>query len=72
MIFLKMTGDLPVGRIIEQQRLKAHLTQRQLGQMLDVSASTVTRWEQGSRAPSLETFRKILNLTGADIQVIER
>ncbi len=72
MIILEMAGDLPIGQIIKRQRVKSHLTQRQLGTMINVSTTTITRWEQGSRAPSFEMFRKILNLTGADIQVIER
>ena len=72
MLMLDLYGDLPPTRIIEIQRERAGLTQKQLGQMLDVAPSTINRWEHGKRSPSLGMFVKILRTTGADIQIITR
>ncbi len=72
MKYLTMVGYLPYSKIIKEQRKRFGLTQEQLAQMLDVTKSTVSRWEKGIRSPSLEMFDRIMRMTGAEIQIISR
>ena len=63
---------MSVAKIIKTQRKEAHLTQRDIGHIIGVTTSTVTRWENGSRSPSLSVFIRIMELTGADVLVVKR
>ena len=43
--------DQTFGATVKIARTRAHLSQHQLSVLLDVSSSTICRWEQGSSAP---------------------
>jgi transcriptional regulator with XRE-family HTH domain len=50
-----MTNDLMgVGDRIRQRRIRSKLTQEQLARQLDVSVSTLSRWERDEFCPSIE------------------
>jgi ribosome-binding protein aMBF1 (putative translation factor) len=57
-----VTGDL-----IREARLRAGLTQAELGQKLDSPQSVIARWEAGAVTPSLETVRRIVRACGLDL-----
>jgi transcriptional regulator with XRE-family HTH domain len=46
--------------LIRQARLRAGLTQEELGQAVGRSQSAIARWESGRVQPSLETLRELI------------
>jgi len=57
-----MSGDL-----IREARLRAALTQAELGARLGTPQSVIARWERGTVSPSLETVRRILRACGLEL-----
>lgn len=53
---------------LQKLRKKNKLTQRQLGEMLGVSASTIGMYEQGRRVPKLETLMKLSEIFDRPIE----
>ena len=51
-----------LGRRIRSLRQKQHLTQEQLAEKIDMSASFLGHIERGSRVASLETLVKLCNV----------
>ena len=59
-----------LGRRIRRYRIEKHLTQEQLAEMADVSASFLGHIERGTRVASLETLMKlcaVLEVTPNDL-----
>ena len=59
-----MTNDInynQLGMRIKRHRLKAHLTQEQLAEKIDVATSTIAHAENGTSKPSLPLLLKIAN-----------
>lgn len=52
---------------IKDLRLKHKLSQSQLAEQLNISASTVYRWEQGSTAPSITQYRGLCKIFGYSV-----
>lgn len=48
-----------VGDIIKELRVKLNYTQAELGEMVDLSASTIGMYEQNRRTPDIETIESI-------------
>lgn len=61
---------IDVGNRIRNCRLEAHLSQETLAERAGISANTVSRIEGGQTAMSIETFRKLVRILGADANVI--
>ena len=57
-----ITGDL-----IREARLRAGLTQAQLGSRLGKAQSVIARWEASQVQPSLETVRDVVRACGLDL-----
>jgi transcriptional regulator with XRE-family HTH domain len=57
-----VTGDL-----IKEARLRAGLTQAELGARLGKAQSVIARWERDEVSPSLETVRDIVRACGLDL-----
>ena len=47
------------GPIIKKLRKQKHLTQKELGFLLNVSRNAVTNWEGGTRMPSADQYLKL-------------
>lgn len=47
-------------------RKKSGLTQKELGELVNYSAATVTKWEKGALEPNFETLEKIAKLYGIE------
>ena len=47
------------GPIIKQLRKEKHLTQKELGFLLNVSINAVTNWECGTRMPSADQYYEL-------------
>ena len=51
--------DNYAGRIIKELRLEEGISQRELGNRLNVCNQTVSFWESGQREPDLDTLLRI-------------
>lgn len=54
------TDSVISGDLIKEARLRAGLTQTELGARLGKAQSVIARWERDEVAPSLETVRDIV------------
>lgn len=50
---------MTTGQRIKSERLKAGLTQKELGKRLGIAYQSVAQWENGLRNPKLETLQRI-------------
>ena len=50
-----------IGERIKKERFKRHMSQQELGDILNVSKVSVCGYETGMRTPSLETFVDLLD-----------
>lgn len=50
------------GQIISKLRKQANLTQKQLGEKLNVSYQAISKWENNLSEPDLETIEKICDI----------
>jgi transcriptional regulator with XRE-family HTH domain len=55
------------GDLIREARLRAGLTQTELGERIGQSQSVVARWERGVVAPSLEALRQAIRGCGLEL-----
>ncbi len=55
------------GDLIKEARLRAGLTQRELGARLAKAQSVIARWERDEVSPSLETLREVVRACGFDL-----
>jgi hypothetical protein len=55
------------GDLIKEARLRAGLTQSELGVRLGKAQSVIARWERDDAAPSLETLRGVVSACGFDL-----
>lgn len=53
-----------LGKRIKKQRLKNHLTQQKLGELVDVAPSNISHIERATTKVSLATLVKIANALG--------
>ncbi len=60
-----MSGDL-----IREARLRAGLTQCELGERLGKAQSVIARWERGDATPSLETLREVVRACGLELLIL--
>ncbi|MCK8494612.1 helix-turn-helix domain-containing protein [Spirosoma sp. RP8] len=56
-----------VGQQIKQARLKAGLTQQELAEKLEISQTTVNKYETGRQNFTIETIQKIATALNANI-----
>ena len=59
--------EMELGRTIKQLRLKADMTQEQLGEKLGVSAQSVSKWENGAAMPDITALPLIAETFGVSI-----
>jgi transcriptional regulator with XRE-family HTH domain len=55
------------GDLIKESRLRAGLTQAELGARIGKPQSVIARWERGAVDPSLETLRGVIRGCGLDL-----
>jgi transcriptional regulator with XRE-family HTH domain len=53
--------------LIREARLRAGLTQQELGERSGRERSVIARWEQGATAPSLETLLEVIHACGFEL-----
>ena len=57
------------GDLIREARLRAGLTQAELGDRLGKAQSEIARWEGGAVTPSLETLRLLVRACELDLSL---
>ncbi len=55
--------------ILREARLRAGLTQAELGKRAGTTQSSVARWETGRSRPPLETLMRLVRACGFELQV---
>jgi transcriptional regulator with XRE-family HTH domain len=55
------------GDLLHEARLRAGMTQAELGRRTGKAASAIGRWERGEVEPSLETLRTLIRATGHEL-----
>ncbi len=60
-------GKMISGDLIKEARLRAGLTQIELGARLGKAQSVIARWERDEVLPSLETVRDVVRACGLDL-----
>jgi transcriptional regulator with XRE-family HTH domain len=53
--------------LLREARLRAGLTQAELGRRAGKPASAISRWERGEVKPSLETLRELVRACGLEL-----
>ena len=53
--------------LMREARLRAGITQAELGRRIDRSQSQIARWERGAVTPSFETLVEIIRACGFDL-----
>jgi transcriptional regulator with XRE-family HTH domain len=57
------------GELIRAARLRAGLSQEELGERLGMPQSTIARWEVDRVEPGLSTVRRVLQACGYDLSL---
>ena len=57
------------GDIIRDARLRAGLSQAELGERVGRDRAQIARWERHAVAPSLETLRELVRACGFDLSL---
>lgn len=55
------------GSLIREARLRAGLSQSELGRRLGKHPTVISRWERGAVTPSLETLREVVRACGLEL-----
>lgn len=53
-------------RLVKELRIKLILSQQELADLLNVSFSSINRWETGKHKPTIKVKRKIVELCEAN------
>lgn len=62
--------QVKIGQFLKELRKEKNLTQEELGEILNVSRRTVTRWETGSNMPDLSILVDIADYYKVDLREI--
>lgn len=57
-----------IGKFIAKLRREKKLTQKQLGEMLNIDSKTISKWERGKYAPDMMFFRELGKLFEVSIE----
>ena len=60
---------MTVGENIKKYRIQRRMTQKELGEKLDISQQMIGQYELGARNPKLATIRKIADALGVTMNV---
>lgn len=60
-------GNIELGNKLKEIRERNNLSVQELADCINVSESSIYKWEQGTLKPSLNKLDKILNIDGTNI-----
>jgi transcriptional regulator with XRE-family HTH domain len=58
---------MSTGELIRSARMRARLSQAELGERLGLATSSIARWETDRAEPGYSTLRRVLQACGFDI-----
>ena len=61
---------MELGERIRQARLRAHLSQEKVAELIGVSRQAVTKWESGLSAPSTDNLFKLAEVLGTTVDIL--
>ena len=61
---------MELGERIKQARLRAHLSQEKVAELIGVSRQAVTKWESGLSAPSTDNLFKLAEVLGTTVDIL--
>jgi transcriptional regulator with XRE-family HTH domain len=61
---------MPLGKKLAELRKKSNMTQSELGDILNISAQAISKWENGASEPDIATLRKLSEIYGVSIAEI--
>ncbi len=64
--------NMDLGKALKTLREKKGISLRRLAAQMNISPSTVSRWENGSRLPDDATIIRLSEILGADVSVPDR
>jgi transcriptional regulator with XRE-family HTH domain len=67
MIFMLCCEHMLSADLLREARLRAGLTQEELGRRVGRHQSAIARWESGRSRPSLETLRELIRACGLEL-----
>ncbi|OJW75388.1 MAG: hypothetical protein BGO59_19855 [Spirosoma sp. 48-14] len=57
------------GQMIKEARIKAGLTQKELGERIGVSVSAITKLENRKSAPAVSTLERVAKAIGKKLEI---
>ena len=63
-------NDYTFGEYLYQKRKQSGDSQNELGEKLGVTGKAVSKWENGSAKPKIQTIRKMAALWGISVKYI--
>lgn len=60
-----------IGTIIKNARVKANLSQKELGNLIGLADTTISNYERGNTNPTFEIFVEILKVCNFDIIFVD-
>ena len=57
--------------ILKTQRIKAHLTQQELADKVNITQTGYSRIERGTKNPSLKVFSKLAAILDIDMNILK-
>ncbi len=64
------TNLVKIGKHISELRKQNGYTQKKLGELLDVSDKTISKWEQGTIAPDITILHSVSKVLGVSVDEI--
>ena len=55
---------------LRESRIKRHMTQKELGNILNVSQNAIFNWETGKTEPSIDTIIKMSGILGVSVDFL--
>lgn len=68
---IKRYGVHPFGETLQELRMSKGLSIKDLSELSGLTCASISRYENGLRSPTIETYNKILTALGAELVVID-
>lgn len=66
-MLITKTEAMAPGEMIREKRKEMGMTQSDLAKIIGTDPATISRWETGSREPTIAAYEKIMKVLGVEI-----
>lgn len=66
-MLITKTEAMAPGEMIREKRKELGMTQSDLAKIIGTDPATISRWETGSREPTIAAYEKIMKVLGVEI-----